>query len=139
MRERKFPTTLVEFQRAFPDEAACAAHLERLRWPQGFICPRCDVAGKPQRLLSRPAVLRCRSCLVETRLTAGTIMHRTRTPLLVWFWGAYLTTTHTPGLSATQFQRQLGIKRYETAFQILHKLRAAMVRVLVKQVHRGNP
>lgn len=55
-------------------------------------------------------------------------MHRTRTPLLIWFWGAYLVTTHTPGLSATQFQRQLGIKRYETAFQILHKLRAAMVR-----------
>lgn len=55
-------------------------------------------------------------------------MHGTRTPLLVWFWGAYLATTYTPGLSAVQFQRQLGIKRYETAFQILHKLRAAMVR-----------
>lgn len=55
-------------------------------------------------------------------------MHGTRTPLLVWFWGAYLATTHTPGLSAVQFQRQLGIKRYETAFQILHRLRAAMVR-----------
>ena len=55
-------------------------------------------------------------------------MHGTRTPLLVWFWGAYLVTTHTPGLSAVQFQRQLGIKRYETAFQVLHKLRAAMVR-----------
>ena len=55
-------------------------------------------------------------------------MHGTRTPLLVWFWCAYLATTHTPGLSAIQFQRQLGIKRYESAFQILHKLRAAMVR-----------
>ncbi len=128
MRDRRFPTTLLEFQRAFPDDAACAAHLEQLRWPEGFICPRCGAVGEPQRLLSRPTVLRCRSCLVETRLTAGTIMHRTRTPLLVWFWGAYLATTHTPGLSATQFQRQLGIKRYETAFQILHKLRAAMVR-----------
>ena len=55
-------------------------------------------------------------------------MHGTRTPLLVWFWGAYLATTHTPGLSALQFQRQLCIHRYETAFQVLHKLRAAMVR-----------
>jgi transposase-like protein len=77
---------------------------------------------------SRPTVLRCRHCLAEVRLTAGTVMHGTRTPLLVWFWGAYLVTTHTPGLSAVQFQRQLGIKRYETAFQVLHKLRAAMVR-----------
>ena len=55
-------------------------------------------------------------------------MQDTRTPLLTWFWGAYLATTQTPGLSAVQFQRQLGIKRYETAFQLLHRLRAAMVR-----------
>lgn len=55
-------------------------------------------------------------------------MHRTRQPLPVWFWAAYLVTTQTPGMSALQFQRQLGIKRYETAFLILHKLRAAMVR-----------
>jgi hypothetical protein len=49
-------------------------------------------------------------------------------PLSVWFWGAYLVTTQTPGQSALQFQRQLGIKRYETAFQMLHKLRAGLVR-----------
>lgn len=55
-------------------------------------------------------------------------MHATRTPLQVWFWGAYLVTTQTPGMSALQFQRQLGIGRYETAFQLLHKLRAGMVR-----------
>jgi hypothetical protein len=55
-------------------------------------------------------------------------MHATRTPLQVWFWAAYLVTTQTSGESALQFQRQLGVSRYETAFQILHKLRAAMVR-----------
>ena len=55
-------------------------------------------------------------------------MQKTHTPLSTWFWGAYLVTTQTPGMSALQFQRQLGIGRYETAFQILHKLRAGMVR-----------
>jgi len=50
------------------------------------------------------------------------------TPLSVWFWGAYLVATQTPGQSALQFQRQLGISRCETAFQMLHKLRAGMVR-----------
>ena len=55
-------------------------------------------------------------------------MHRTQQPLTIWFWAAYLMTTQTPGMSALQFQRQLGIKRYETAFLILHKIRAAMVR-----------
>ena len=55
-------------------------------------------------------------------------MHRTRTPLTLWFWTAYLVTTHTPGVSAWQLQRQLGIDRYETAWALLHKLRRAMVR-----------
>jgi hypothetical protein len=55
-------------------------------------------------------------------------MHRSHSPLSIWFWAAYLMTSMTPGMSAVQFQRQLGLSRYETAFQILHKLRAAMVR-----------
>src|SRR6516225_5598985 len=58
----------------------------------------------------------------------GTVMQSSHTPLSTWFWGAYLMTTQTPGLSAVQFQRQLRLTRYETAFQILHKLRAGMVR-----------
>ena len=55
-------------------------------------------------------------------------MQSSHTPLSTWFWAAYLVTTQTPGQSALQFQRQLGLSRYETAFQILHKLRAGMVR-----------
>lgn len=54
-------------------------------------------------------------------------MHGTRTPLALWFWAAYLVATHTPGISALQLQRQLGIGRYETAWLILQKLRRAMV------------
>src|SRR6266699_5890636 len=73
-------------------------------------------------------VLRCRQCKVNTSLTAGTTMHSSPTPLSTWFWGGYLVSTQTPGQSALQFQRQLGLSRYETAFQILHKLRAGMVR-----------
>jgi hypothetical protein len=55
-------------------------------------------------------------------------MQSSHMPLSVWFWGAYLMTTQTPGQSAPQFQRQLGLSRYETAFAMLHKLRAGMVR-----------
>jgi transposase-like protein len=55
-------------------------------------------------------------------------MQRTHTPISIWFWAAYLVSSQTPGMSAVQFQRQLGLSRYETAFQILHKLRVAMVR-----------
>ena len=123
-----FPKTLMEFQQYFPDEEACARHLVRIRWPEGFKCSACGLLGEPWRLLSRPHVLECRHCGYQTSLTAGTVMHRSRQPLQVWFWAAYLVTTQTPGMSALQFQRQLGLGRYETAFQMLHKLRAAMVR-----------
>jgi hypothetical protein len=54
-------------------------------------------------------------------------MHRTKQDLVTWFHAAYLVSTLTPGISAVQFQRQLGISRYETAFTMLHKLRSAMV------------
>lgn len=123
-----FPKSLPQFQRMFPDDAACATYLERIRWAGGFTCPRCGVAGEPFRFTARPGVLRCRKCREDTALTVGTVMERTRTPLSTWFWAAYLVASHTAGMSATQFQRQLGLSRYETAFQILHKLRAGMVR-----------
>ena len=123
-----FPHSLPEFQRLFPDESACAAYLERARWKGGFACSYCGASGEPYRITTRPRVLRCRKCRRETRLTAGTVMEGTHTPLSVWFWAAYLITSQTPGISAIQFQRQLGLSRYETAFQILHKLRVGMVR-----------
>ena len=123
-----FPDSLPEFQHLFPDEAACAAYLERARWSDGFICPHCGGADEPRHISTRPKVLRCRHCRRDTSLTVGTVMERTHTPLSTWFWAAYLVASQTPGMSAVQFQRQLGLSRYETAFQILHKLRAAMVR-----------
>jgi transposase-like protein len=60
-------------------------------------------------------------------LTAGTILHNTKTPLTVWFWAAYLMTTDKRGVSALLLQRQLGLRRYETAWMMLHKFRRAMV------------
>jgi hypothetical protein len=123
-----FPRSLPEFQQLFPDEAACAAYLERARWGEGFICDHCGSPGEPYRFASRPGVFRCRHCTRDTSLTAGTVMERTHTPRSVWFWAAYLVTSQTPGISAVQFQRQLGLSCYETAFQILHKLRAGRVR-----------
>lgn len=123
-----FPQSLPEFQRLFPDDAACAAYLERARWPDGFACPHCGCIGEPFRIATRPGVLTCRKCRKQTGLTVGTVMERSHTPLNVWFWAAYLVASQTPGMSAVQFQRQLGLTRYETAFGILHKLRAGMVR-----------
>lgn len=123
-----FPTSLPDFQRLFPDEAACIDYLAKIRWPHGFACSACGVFEEPQRIATRPKVFRCPGCEHDFSVTAGTVMDHTHTPIATWFWAAYLVSSMTPGMSAVQFQRQLGLKRYETAFQILHKLRAAMVR-----------
>jgi transposase-like protein len=122
-----FPTSLAQFQRLFPDDSACATYLEGAKWPKGFECPHCREKGEPFRMATRTSVLTCRKCRKQTSLTVGTVMARTHSPLTTWFWGAYLVATMTPGISAVQFERQLGLTR-ETAFQILHKLRAGMVR-----------
>lgn len=58
---------------------------------------------------------------------AGTILHRSKIPIQEWFWSAYLVATHTPGISAKQLQRQLGISSYESAWYLLQRLRKGMV------------
>ena len=78
-------------------------------------------------MLERRHLWQCSACALQTSVTAGTVMHRTRIPLRTWFWAAYLVATHHPGISAKQLQRQLGLSRYETAWLILQKLRRAVV------------
>ena len=66
---------------------------------------------------------------------SGTVLHNTRLPLTQWFWAAYLMTTDTRGVSALLLQRQLGLRRYETAWLMLHKLRRAMVNAAREPLH----
>jgi transposase-like protein len=120
-----FPRTIMEFQERFATDAACLEYLAASRWPEGFICPGCG--GQRAWVLERRHLWECSACHLQTSVTAGTVMHRTRMPLRTWFWAAYLVATHHPGISAKQLQRQLGLSRYETSWLILQKLRRAMV------------
>ena len=115
----------MDFQERFFTEGACLEYLGASRWPEGFVCPACG--GRRAWVLERRHLWECADCRQQTSVTAGTVMHGTRTPLRVWFWAAYLVATHHPGISAKQLQRQLGLSRYETAWLILQKLRRAMV------------
>lgn len=129
MDKPSFPTSLPQFQKFFPDDMACAKYLEAMRWPNGFVCPKCGVNGKAWRMENRPVVIvRCSECRSDVSLTAGTVMQDTHTSLTTWFWAAYLMTTQTPGISSVQFQRQLGLSSRKTSFTMLHKLRSCMVR-----------
>lgn len=126
MTRPDFPKSVTDFQARFSTEDACLQYLTDSRWPGGFSCPSCQ--GKDSYWLPKRRLYQCKGCSKQTSVTAGTVMHRSKMPLPTWFWAAYLVTTHTPGMSAVQFARQAGISRYETAFMLLHKLRAAMVK-----------
>jgi len=121
----EFPRTIIAFQARFPDERACWEYLVACRWPDGYRCPRCG--SQSAALLTGRRLWQCSGCRYQVSVTAGTVLHKTHTPLHLWFWAAYLMSTPTPGLSAVQLQRQLGLSRYETAWTMLHKLRRAMV------------
>ena len=123
--ESPFPKTLQQFQAEFAADESCAEYLAKCRWPGGFVCPRCD-HGDAYALAGRRR-WQCASCRYQASVTAGTVLHNSKTPLTVWFWAAYLVTTDKRGLSALLLQQQLGISRYETAWMLLHKLRGAMV------------
>jgi predicted RNA-binding Zn-ribbon protein involved in translation (DUF1610 family) len=121
-----FPRSLLEFQRRFPDQAACAADLREARWPQGFVCPACGgVRGWALETKAWPH--ECAECGKQTSVTAGTVMHGSKLALTVWFWAAYLMATHSNGISALQIQKQLGIGSDKTAGLLCAKLRRAMV------------
>lgn len=122
-----------EFQRQFATEEACQDYLTACRWPDGFACPRCRHPRAYQMREHRR--WQCAACRYQVSLTAGTILHNTKTPLTIWFWATYLTVTDKRGMSALLLQRQLGLRRYETAWMLLHKLRRAMVNAAREPLH----
>ena len=124
---------MAEFQQHFATNEACAVYLAQSRWPEGFVCPRCG--GNASYPLPLRGLFQCKACGYQVSLTAGTVMHRTRVPLIQWFRAAYLMTTLTPGISAAQLQRQLGLGSYRTAWTMLHKLRKATVRPGREKLH----
>jgi hypothetical protein len=122
---RDFPGTWQEFERWFADDDACAAYLERLRWPEGFVCPACRGADAWR---TAGGLWMCQSCGRKTSVTAGTIFHRSRLPLRSWFAAMWFVCAQKNGVSALGLQRVLGFGSYQTAWVWLHKLRRAMVR-----------
>jgi hypothetical protein len=84
MANLPFPKSLLDFQRLFGSNEACAKYLEQVRWPDGWVCQHCQDKADPIRISTRPHVLRCRSCKKETRLTAGTVMQDSHTDLLTY-------------------------------------------------------
>jgi len=120
-----YPANLMEFEARFATEEACRQYLFRMRWPEGFRCPRC---GQGKAWTTGRGLYHCAGCGHEASVTAGTIFQDTRKPLRVWFRAMWWVTSQKNGASAMGLQHVLGLGSYQTAWTWLHKLRRAMVR-----------
>lgn len=120
-----YPRSLTELEARFRTEQACRDYLLELRWPGGFVCPRC---GTRSAWTTNRNLLVCAGCQYQGSVTAGTIFQDTRKPLALWFRAIWWVTTQKNGASALGLQRILGLGSYVTAWTWLHKLRRAMVR-----------
>lgn len=117
--------SLLDFQNQFSDERACWEYLVKVKWPDGIICNQCT--NKKHDYIEKRKVFACRVCKRQTSVTAGTIFHKTRTPLRTWFWAIFIMATSKKGVPSLYLQRQLAIKQYRTAWLISHKIRSAMI------------
>lgn len=121
----KYPRNLAEFESWFSCEEDCRDYLYGLRWPNGFVCPRCS------SLKAWPigvTLYECTACHYQLSVTAGTIFHDSHKPLTTWFRAIWWVTGQKNGASALGLKRILGLGSYRTAWTWLHKLRRAMVR-----------
>lgn len=120
MKRRIAPA--IEFENRFRFEEDCVAYLRQMRWPKGFICPKCTHAECYELTLR---LYQCSSCGKQTSVTAGTIFHKTRIPLTVWFRVIFAMAQDKGGTSSTRVASYYGLSQ-KTAWLMLHKLRAAM-------------
>lgn len=119
--------TLIDLTVAYSSDERCRELLERLRWPEGPQCPRCQDTT-PVRLETNAKLLYCRKCDYQFSVTTGTILHDSHLPLIKWFTTALLMCEAKKGISALQIKRTVGMA-YKTAWYLCHRIRRAMVEV----------
>src|SRR5215510_14856315 len=115
--------SMAEFHRLYGTEEQCHAALVRMRWPDGFECPRC--AGRSHGYCAPKRLFQCTACRLQTSARAGTIFHKSRTPLTKWFLAMHLMTAAKNDIAALELARQLDVK-WDTAWLIKQKLMEVM-------------
>ena len=115
---------LFDFQKKFSTERRCHDFLFKQRWPDGFVCPRCQ--HKHYSFVSKRKLYQCKNCKYQVSVTAGTIFHKSRKPLYKWFWMIFFITRSKTGQSIRHLQGILKIGCYKTAWTMAHKIHKAM-------------
>ena len=115
--------TIVELYQSFRTEEQCRDFLFKKRWPNGFICPKC---GHTEYFnIQSRNLYQCKACNHQASVTAGTIMDKTRTPLVKWFTAIYFMAEDKHGISALSLSSKIGVA-YFTAWTMCQKIRHAM-------------
>ena len=115
--------SLLEWQKLYGTERACAKELIKVIWPEGFQCPACG-SMKACNITTRK-LYQCSKCRHQVSVTAGTLLHATKLPLVKWFWAIYLAASDKGGISALRTSKHLGVS-WITARNMLRKIRKAM-------------
>ena len=116
--------SMAEFNRRYGTEQHCHDALVAMRWPDGFVCPKC--AGRRYSFCAPKRQFQCTSCRRQTSVRAGTIFHKSRTPLTKWFLAMHLMTAAKNDISSLELARQLDVK-WDTAWLIKQKLMEVML------------
>lgn len=118
--------TVAEFFQRFSQQPACQEHLKTVRWGpnlERFVCPDCGHTHG--WWLPRRQLVECADCHKQTSVTAGTILHGIRSDLWKWLWAIYQLAHDKKGMAAMELAKQVRVC-YQTAWTMLHKIRAAM-------------
>lgn len=115
--------SLIQFQKEFATEEQCADYLAHKRWKDGFVCPKCK--HDAYYYIQTRQLYECQACRHQTSVTAGTLLHKTKLPLTIWFWSFYMVAHDKRGKSALSLSQILDLN-YRTALRLLRKIRAAM-------------
>lgn len=115
---------IFSFTAHFDSEEACRTHFKEERDKLGVVCKRC---GHTEHFWIKSRwSYECKECRSRTSLRSGTIMQGSNLPFLVWYKTIFLMTATKKGFSSKEIQKQLGLKRYEPVWAMVHKLRKAM-------------
>lgn len=116
--------SLMEFDREFPDDAACLEWLKDRLYPNGIFCPKCDKITKHHRVKTRP-LYSCQFCGYQEHPMKGTIFEDSATSLKLWFHAIFLMSSTRCGISAKQIEREIGVT-YKTAWRMFNKIRSLL-------------
>lgn len=116
--------TIKDFEKQFPSDDTCLDFLKNSRWPKGIFCEKCQKVTTHYRITNRK-VYSCEFCGSHISPTAGTIFHKSATPLRYWFHAIFLMASTKTGISAKQLQRELGVT-YKTAWRMFKEIRKLM-------------